>query len=1055
MRKKIVLLALLFAASGMNPAQAQKKYKAYIVSNAHLDTQWNWDVQTTIDEYLRHTLVRNFYLFKHYPNYVFNFEGGVKYNWMKEYYPMEYELVKKHIKEGRWHVSGSSWDANDPNIPSPESFFRNILLGQQYYKKEFGVTSTDIFLPDCFGFSYTLPTVAAHCGLIGFSTQKLQWRHNNMHGKSKMPFNFGLWQGVDGSRIMAALNGKNYVHEWSGGDISNDGDLKNTAKGSVNNTIYRYYGAGDRGGSANINSALSIEKGIKGNGEVEIISATSDQLYKDYLPFDKHSELPVYNGELLMDIHATGCYTSQAAMKLYNRRNEQLGDAAERVSVMADYIDGTAYPAQTLTDAWQRFIWHQFHDDLTGTSLPKAYTYSWNDELISQTQFNDIIRTGIGSVASCLDTRVKGTALIVYNPMAVQRQELTEAWIATPAKPSGAQVFDANGKELPAQLLEWKNGKARVAFSASVSPLSCSVYDVRFGKSNNRSVLKATKNTLENRIYKLTLNDNGDIASIIDKRRNQELVEPGKAFRLALLSGNESHEWPAWEILKKTIDTPSEEISGNAKISIEHQGACFAALRVERTYKGSKFMQYIRMSEGANDERIDIINEVDWSTKNAVLKAEFPMNVKNKEAMYDLGIGAIKRGNNTNTAYEVYAQQWADITAPDNSYGIAVLNNCKYGWDKPNDNTLRLTLLHAPKIKDRYKYQEEQDFGHHTFTYSIVGHQNEPLQAGIGHLAESLNTQLGTYVAPKHKGELGREYSFVKVNNPQVVVRSLKKAEERDMYVIRFYETQGKAAENVEVTFPAGIESAYEMNGVEDKIGEATIRNNKLCFDMSSYRPKTFAVRLKKGNVKPATVRNLPLPLTFNSKAFTPENFGYTVSFDKKGNSFAAELIGDEVTSNNITFRIGSHEEKNVIKCKGDTISLPKEATGKKLYILATSIDKDRKATFIVDGKTHEFEVPYYSGFYGQWGHKGVSDGYIRGASPAYIGSHRHTEKGNDAYIFTYMYKFAIELPKEANQLVLPKDDNIAVFAMTLSDNYTDNVKPANEMRALPKETKK
>ena len=124
-----------------------------------------------------------------------------------------------------------------------------------------------------------------------------------------------------------------------------------------------------------------------------------------------------------MDIHATGCYTSQAAMKLYNRRNEQLGDAAERISVMADYIDGASYPANTLTDAWRRFIWHQFHDDLTGTSLPQAYTYSWNDELISQTQFNDIIRTGVGSLASCLDTRVKGTALIVYNAMAAQRKD--------------------------------------------------------------------------------------------------------------------------------------------------------------------------------------------------------------------------------------------------------------------------------------------------------------------------------------------------------------------------------------------------------------------------------------------------------------------------------------------------------------------------------------------------------------------------------------------------------------------------------------------------------
>lgn len=272
--------------------------------------------------------------------------------------------------------------------------------------------------------------------------------------------------------------------------------------------------------------------------------------------------------------------------------------------------------------------------------------------------------------------------------------------------------------------------------------------------------------------------------------------------------------------------------------------------------------------------------------------------------------------------------------------------------------------------------------------------------------------------------------------------------------MIRFYEMQGKTAQNVEVTFPATIESAYETNGIEEKIGKATIHDNKLCFNMASYQPRTFAVRLKKGNVKATPIQNIPIQLAFNSKAFTPENFGYTVSFDKKGNSFAAELIGNQVTCDNIPFNIGKHETKNVLKCKGDTIQLPKEAAGKKLYILATSTDKDRQATFIVGDQSYEFEVPYYSGFYGQWGHKGISDGYIRNATPAYIGSHRHTEKGNDTYIYTYMYKFGIELPKEAQTLILPKDDNIAVFAITLSDNYLDDVSAANEMRALPLETK-
>ena len=246
MKKTLILCALLCVfAQGL---YAQKEYKAYMVSNAHFDSQWNWDVQTSIEVYVRNTMVQNFWLLERYPDYVFNFEGGIKYSWMKEYYPDLYGQVKEWVRRGRWNVCGSTWDATDPNIPSPESFFRNILLGQRFYREEFGVQSNDIFLPDCFGFGYTLPTIAAHAGLIGFSTQKLQWRKHPFYGKAKVPFSIGLWQGIDGARLMAALNANDYNTRWDGRDMSRDEGIIALAKGGVNNTAYRYYGVGDRGG---------------------------------------------------------------------------------------------------------------------------------------------------------------------------------------------------------------------------------------------------------------------------------------------------------------------------------------------------------------------------------------------------------------------------------------------------------------------------------------------------------------------------------------------------------------------------------------------------------------------------------------------------------------------------------------------------------------------------------------------------------------------------------------------------------------------------------------
>ena len=231
MKQPVVLFASLcfLASEAMQAQNAQNSPKAYVVSDAHLDTQWNWDIQTTIQEYVWNTLNQNLFLLRKYPDYVFNFEGAVKYSWMKEYFPTRYEELKQRVKEGRWHVTGSSWDANDVLVPSAESVLRNILYGQNYYRTEFGTESTDIFLPDCFGFGWTLPSLAHHCGLIGFSSQKLGWRNHPFYGDKKYPFTIGLWKGIDGNQIMFA-HGYDYGHRFKDEDLSDSEELKQLVK---------------------------------------------------------------------------------------------------------------------------------------------------------------------------------------------------------------------------------------------------------------------------------------------------------------------------------------------------------------------------------------------------------------------------------------------------------------------------------------------------------------------------------------------------------------------------------------------------------------------------------------------------------------------------------------------------------------------------------------------------------------------------------------------------------------------------------------------------------
>ena len=186
----------------------------YVVGYAHLDTEWRWEYPQVIDEYIPNTMHRNFDLFEKYPHYIFNFSGANRYRFMKEYYPQDFARVKQYVAEGRWFPAGSSMEEGDVNAPSAEAIIRQILYGNEWFRREFGKASAEYMLPDCFGFPASLPTILAHSGVKGFSTQKLTWGSSAPGGGPESrektpegtPFNVGVWTGPDGESVMAALN---------------------------------------------------------------------------------------------------------------------------------------------------------------------------------------------------------------------------------------------------------------------------------------------------------------------------------------------------------------------------------------------------------------------------------------------------------------------------------------------------------------------------------------------------------------------------------------------------------------------------------------------------------------------------------------------------------------------------------------------------------------------------------------------------------------------------------------------------------------------------------
>jgi alpha-mannosidase len=1059
--KRLLFAFPLFAVCALaaEAPDLAKQPTLYVVGYAHLDTQWRWEYPRTIGEFLPKTMHDNFVLFEKYPHYIFNFSGANRYRMMKEYFPADYAKVKEAVAAGRWFPAGSAMEESDVNTPAAESIIRQILYGTHYFRREFGHTSAEYMLPDCFGFPSSLPSILAHMGLRGFSTQKLTW-----HSANGIPFNVGVWEGPDGRSIIAALNPGNYSGDiWY--DISRSeppanatnfvdwpARVQKNGEASGVYTDYHYYGTGDTGGAPRENSVKLLESIVTENGApLHVISSTAEQMFLD---IKDTSRMPRYSGDLELIEHSAGSLTSQAMHKRWNRKNELLADAAERASVAAMWLGARDYPQQRLTDAWTLVLGGQFHDNQAGTATPKAYEFTWNDDVLAMNQFAAVLTSATEGVSSSLDTRGEGTTVVVYNPLNVAREDIVEARV--PGLRS-ARVVGPDGKETPAQV----EGDT-VVFVARVPSVGYAVYHVRPGKGQ-ASALKATKSSLENARYRVHVNAGGDIDSIVDKRQGKEIL--AAPIRLALQT-EKPHDWPAWNMDWADQQKPPRGfVDGPATIEIVQRGPARVALRVSRETEGSRFAQIIRLAAGDAGNRIEIDNDINWMTPAAALKATFPLTASNPKAAYNWDVGTIERGNNEPKKYEVPSHQWFDLTDASGKFGVTVLSDCKYGSDKPDDKTLRLTLVYTPGLGEgngrSYGDQTTQDWGHHRFVYGLASHAGDWRRERTDWQALRLNQPLIAFTAPKHAGALGKRFSLLSASSDGVRVLALKKAEESDEVVVRVVEMRGQKADAVRLRFAAPVIAARELNGQELEIGKATTRDGDLVADLGPYAIRTFAVRLAEPHAMQSAPKWQAVALATDRLVASLDGTKSSPGFDDAGLAIPAELLPNDIAFAGIHFKLS---DKALVP-HGQSIAVP---NGKRIYILAASANGQRPTPFGT--------VQQWSGYIGQWDNRtwtrteetlpprpdappgapprkrvnltytGLTPGFIKRDAIAWYASHHHTADGaNEPYAYSYLFAYEMPLAPGAKTIALPDDANLRIMAMTVSDEGTP-VEPAQPL---------
>jgi alpha-mannosidase len=1121
-----------------NVPNLAKEPTLYVVGYAHLDTEWRWEYPQVIQEYLTKTMRNNFALFEKYPHYIFNFTGANRYRLMKEYYPADFERLKHYVANGRWFPAGSSMEEGDVNSPNAESIIRQILYGNNWFRQEFGTASDEYMLPDCFGFPASLPSILAHSGIKGFSTQKLSsgWQPAPHVGgpdspektPSGIPFNVGLWEGPDGKTIIAALNplgyGSQVTYDLSktpppppGPDPALSAQQNQTrsrgqedwtrriqTNGNLTGIFadYHYVGTGDVGGSPNETSVRLMEAitsksrttlpplfqfGLPvttpsgplvqvGDGPVKVIWSKADQMFRDIASCCVTDRLPRYKGDLELINHSAGSLTSEAYQKRWMRKNELLADAAEKASVAADWLGGRAYPLERLNNAWTLVMGGQFHDLLPGTATPKAFEFAWNDDVIALNQFAGVLTSAAAAVSSTLDTNTKGNAIVVYNPLNIEREDIVEASLTflNDAAPKAVRVTGPDGQEVPAQI---SNGK--VLFLAKTPSVGFSVYNVEPAEAgNSSSKLKVTESSLENDRYRIAIDKNGDVSSIFDKKIRRELLSA--PIRLAISTDN-PRQWPAWNMdFEDEQKPPRAFVAGPARIRVVENGPARVAVEVQRETEDSTFVQTISLSGGDAGNRVEFRNVIDWKTKEANLKATFPLAARNNLATYNWDIGTVQRPNAEERQFEVASHQWIDLTDQSGAYGATVLTDCKNGSDKPDDKTLRLTLVRTPGTRGGYADQGTQDLGRHEIVFGLAGHENGWREAGTDWQAYRLNQPLIAFESSKHSGTLGKSFSLLKINNDRVRVLALKKAELSNEVIVRVVEMDGRPAASVRLSFPAAILAAREVNGQEQPVGPAKIESGALVTSVGAYQPRSFALKIAAPATKAPVTQSQSVPLDYELSVASRRNRPADGSFDwapnnqvaPQGKALPAEMLPREISFAGIRFKLAPTDvgKPNAVVAHGQTVTLP---PGKfnRVYLLAAAANGDQKATFRVGDKPVSLNIQDWTGFIGQWDDRiwkvteeqiaqrpgapappagiqpprtrtniygemlGLRPGFIKRADIAWFASHRNAADGSaEAYAYSYLFAYAIDLPPGARTLVLPDNDRIRILAITVAD---------------------
>ncbi|NIA14616.1 MAG: alpha-mannosidase [Nitrospiraceae bacterium] len=795
--------------------------KLTLTGQSHIDTAWLWPLRETKRKCGR-TFSTVLHYMDRYPEYQFLCSQPIQYEWMKEYYPEQYRRIKQRVKEGRWEPFGAMWVESDCNVPSGEALVRQLLYGNRFLRKEFGVHSPTAWLPDAFGYTWALPQILKKAQVDTFVTTKIAWSKF-----TDFPYSVFQWEGIDGTRVLGMMPPLNYngnprpkdcIEQWN--------RLKQKERFEE---IPFPYGHGDGGGGPTMEMIEYAKRlgNIVGvpKCEMGLIQPSIDRM-KTQCPSD---ELPIWNDELYLEYHR-GCQTTQAKTKRNNRKCELLLRQTEFLSALA-LLNGGRYEQKELYEAWKIVLTNQFHDILPGSSVNEVYRQCDIDYGEARARTAAVRANALRTLGDKINTTGDGTPVVVFNALSWVRDDVAAVSAALPR--GNFSVIGPNGAAVSHQRI----GPKEILFEApAMPPMGYAVYRIVKGKSDAGAdgPLKASASGMENQYLRIKFDKKGNLSSVYDKVERREVVPKGERANVLQMFDDRPHGNDAWDI-DPNFEDLSWEAGAAESIEVIETGPVRAIIRIMHKTKASAITQDVTMY--ANSPRVDFVTNVDWQEKRVLMKAAFPVDVRSSSATYEIQFGAIERTTHENTdwdraRYEVPAHRWADLSEGD--YGVSLLNDCKYGYDV-KENVMRLSLLRSPVDPD-----PTADEGQHSFTYSLYPHglnwRNGTVQQG-----QALNEPLLAVAVPASAGSLPPADAFAAVDAENVIIDTVKRCEDSNDIIVRVYEAYGQRGD-VALTFSRKPKKVTECDLMEENDTPVKTAGNTAKFYITPFELRSFKV---------------------------------------------------------------------------------------------------------------------------------------------------------------------------------------------------------------------